>query len=212
MGEELRYSVLWDEVVHGPSGPWPTAGTVLFLWPRLHGDLRRPAWASRPGDPEDENAPWWNGEDSKVSAARLLPFFADLVAFLCERAGPAQFESPGRLEAARRLLRRVLAGQRQGVGDGAARPIEELAALIEGAPGSHRGACTVTFGTPVAAVLHARREERCLWLWLAPALRDGFDRFGAEARGGVRFIRCAMDWSMAGTGLPAPRPPQALQG
>ena len=194
--------VLWDEIGAGPTGPWPSGGTLLFLWPHLPGDLRRPAWAHREGEAEDEYAPWWNREDSKVSAALLLPFYAELVASLSARAGPARFEFADRFQAARAYFRRFVPGRRQRRLPGAvlarAASIELLTGLVEGVERSDPSTCTVTFGHPGAAILHARRDERCVWLWLTPRVREGFDRF-LDGVGGVRFDRRSMDWSETGS-------------
>jgi hypothetical protein len=203
--------VLWDQVEPRPMGPWPTGGTVLFLWPHLRGDLRRPGWARRDDDPEDEYDPWWNREDSKVSAALLRPLCADLVGFLAERAGPARFEFVDRAEPGPWSLRRLAPGGRLRELATAfltrTSPLDRLVALVEGAAPDDRDACTMSFGARRGAMLYARRNERCLWLWLAPDLRRDFDRFLDQAGGGTRYLRCIMDWSMSGQGLPAPRPP-----
>jgi hypothetical protein len=207
--------VRWDELAPDRAGPWPAGGTVLFLWPHLRGDLRRPAWARGDDDAEDEYTPWWNREDSKVSAALLLPFYADLVAFLTERAGPVRLGLLGRFRALRDHLERLDADQPLGalagtILGGATTPAE-LAALVEGAEERARTACTVVFGAPKAAVLHARRDERGLWLWLAPGVRDAFDRFVDGTGAGAAFLRESLDWAMTGAGPPAPRPPETLR-
>jgi hypothetical protein len=195
-----------------PAGPWPSGGTVYFLWPRLTGDRRSPAWSVRPDEPEDEDAAWWNAEDSKVAASLLLPFYAELLAFLSEHAGPGWIERPGLLQALRARLRRLDPGRRLRFLWGAlptrAAALGEVAALVEGAGGSDHGSCTIRFGLLDAAVLHARRGERCVWLRVAPGLREDFDRF-LDRSGGGRFQHCHMDWSGTGTGTPAPRPPEA---
>ena len=203
--------VLWDEVPPSQAGSWPAGGTLLFLWPQLSGDRRLPGWAWRSSDPEDEYVPWWNLEDSKLSAALLRPCYSDLVAFLSDHGGPAQFEALPRVTAVREYLRRLDIGQRGRAASVTAgrNPVDDLAALVEGADESGRSACTVIFGFPDVAVLHARRDERCLWLWLAPAVREGFDRFREEAGDGNLFLRCGMDWFMTGNGMPAPGPPEA---
>jgi hypothetical protein len=207
-GEEV-VRVLWDEVAPRPPGGWPAGGTLLFLWPQLRGDSRLPAWAVRPDDPEDERTTWWNREDSKLSAALLQPLCAELVAFHSSRAGPVRLESQGGLEAARQCLRRLVDGALRLFRSGTARPtrLDGLAALVEGAEGNAQADLTLAFGAPPAAVLHARYDERCLWVWQSDQVREDFDRLLVAAGDGSRFIRSGMDWSRTGKGMPAPRPP-----
>jgi hypothetical protein len=205
--------VLWDEVDPGRTGAPPAAGAVLFLWPHLRGDLRRPVWSRSADEAEDENAPWWNLEDSKVSAALVLPFYQDLLAFLAEQAGRPRPGLLDRLRAVRSHLRGHPTGQRSGALTailGGAGLAEELAELAEGAEPGERAACTVAFGARKEAIVHARREERGLWLRLSPAVRRAFDRFAEGAPGGSSLVRRDMDWSVTGQGAPAPRPPEAL--
>jgi hypothetical protein len=211
---ELRCSVVWDELAPGRTDSGPPGGTLLFLWPHLRDDRRHPDWARRPGD-DDEYQPWWNREDARVSAALLRPFYEKLLAFLSARAGPPRFHFLDRFRALRRALGHFETDRRLSVLSDAIRarptPLEELTALVEGAEGNDRSACTVAFGTPDAALLHARHNERCLWLWLAPAVRQDFDRFREEASGSFRFLQTVMDWTQTGAGLPAPRPPRTLR-
>jgi hypothetical protein len=209
-----RWSVAWDEVAPGRALSRPSSGSLLFLWPRLREDRRRPDWTRRPGE-EDEYQPWWNREDSKVSAALLRPFYEELVASLAEQAGPPRFYFVDRFRAMRRVLGHLDTDRSLRVLSGffLARPspLEELAALVEGAEGNERSACTVTFGNPDRSILHVRHNERCLWLWLAPGQREGFDRLLARVGWNSSFLRTAMDWERSGTGLPAPLPPDSLR-
>jgi hypothetical protein len=204
----MTYGVLWDEVVPTMAGSWPAGGTLLFLWPHLRGHHLRPAWTRRPGDDEDELGAWWNLEDRKVSAALLRPFYAELLAFLSARVGAARFEllePPGSTRIVQRV-RALLGGTAPGL-----TPPDQLAALVEGAAPAERKAGTITFGTPVSAILHGRRDECCLWLWLETPVVADFERFLA-AGAGAPFHRCDMDWSGTGAGSPAPRPPPAPAG
>jgi hypothetical protein len=204
--------VLWDEVDPGRSRAPPAVGALLFLWPHLRGDLRRPAWSRSADEAEDDNAPWWNLEDSKVSAALLLPFYRDLLAFLAERAGRPRPGLLDRLRALRSHLRGHPTTQPPGTMAGilgGAGLAEELAELVEGAEEGDRAARTVAFGARKEAIVHARRAERGLWLWLSPPVRQAFELFAEGAPGGSSLIRRDMDWSATGQGAPAPRPPEA---
>jgi hypothetical protein len=187
---------------------------VLFLWPQARGDLRRPAWSRPEDDDEDEYDPWWNREDNRVSAALLRPHCDDLLAFLAEQAGPPRFEFGERLEALRAYLRRLDPGHplRAIASTFLNRPLplDQLVSLVEGAGEFDRSRCTVRFGAPARAVLHARRNERCLWLWVARDFEAAFERFREEAGPGGRFLHSAMDWARTGDGLLAPRPPESL--
>lgn len=182
--EPPPYIVAWDEVPPELTPGWPPGGAVFFIWPTSRGERRWPEWLRRPFDPEDEDAYWWTREDCFVAAAWLRPYYASLMGSLAAKAGPAWV--------------------------GVSTDGFDVAGLVEGANDAIPSELTLRFGSPCRAILHARRDERCIWLWVADELRSRFEDFRESNGGDARYRRWSMDWAGDRTGVPAPRPPATV--